>query len=262
MKNFTLLGIIVLASIMSGCKDGQDDSNVNEPETPSVFENSDSSSLDTMEIKNSNKDQMATDGANGNNKNIEANQTTERKNVKSEKTETPKVASQTYKAGVLTGSSINLIATSGKQESLRFGQSGDAVISKMTQYLGLSSSNEVKNDCNGKSVRIISWDEHITLLLAQNAGTMQFAGWSLQSRDENANKFKTTSGLTVGVTRASINLSNAESLQKTSLGYLYEAESVNAIFSADEDDAAITYLFAGVNCYDIEKGKKPEGEKN
>lgn len=59
-----------------------------------------------------------------------------------------------------------------------------------------------------------------------------------------------------------MNLSENTALNKTSLGYLHQSESVNAIFSTDEGDAPITYLFAGVNCYDIDKGKRPEGEKN
>jgi hypothetical protein len=49
---------------------------------------------------------------------------------------------------------------------------------------------------------------------------------------------------------------------KTSLGYLHRPESVTAILTSPEDDAIVTYLFSGINCYAIEEGKTPESEKN
>jgi len=173
-----------------------------------------------------------------------------------------KIPATNYKASVVTSNSVVLFDSSGRQDKLSFGQPATTVIQKMNQYIGRPSSDKIDPNCNGKRVRTVQWEEHITLHFTDAGGSSQFSGWNLQSRDEYAPKFKMTSGLTVGKKRNELSAPLTAKPTKTSLGYLQQTEGVNAIFSTPDKDALLTYLFAGVNCYAIEEGKTPESEKN
>lgn len=167
-----------------------------------------------------------------------------------------------YVASVLTPTSINLIEKNGKQEIIIFGESYDMVVSRMTQYIGAPSSDKIEDDCKGQNARIVRWDEYITLTFVNRNNQWQFAGWSLQERDENATKFKMTSGLTVGIERNNLSTPMDQKPTVTSIGYLHRPDSVTAILKSAEADATVTYLFSGVNCVPIKEGVLPQSKTN
>jgi|GEM_PF-6411176 len=265
MKKLLLLGLCAVTICTSSCKENES--------AESAQEDGFYSQPDLDRDENS----RPTSGSNTNNPDVEntnSNATTETNDkvnagdmVSSpgepiKRTDPIKTPTTNYKASVITSSSVILFSSSGKQDKLSFGQPAATVIQKMNQYIGKPSSDEVDTNCNGKQVRTVQWEEHITLHFTGAGSNSPFSGWNLQSRDEYAPKFKTTSGLTVGKIRNELSAPLTAKPTKTSLGYLQQTEGVNAIFSTPDKDALLTYLFAGVNCYAIEEGKTPESEKN
>jgi hypothetical protein len=245
MKKFLISIAIVLTLLITGCKNEQNP-------TPDADKKLSIDSMTTANDANYDSTEINVEGSDGIPEPSKAQLLYQSKIVESKK----------YAAAVLAPTSINLFEENGKQEIIIFGEPDTMVIPRMIQYIGKPNSDTSEGNCNGKRVSIVKWDEYISLIFVNRNGQSQFAGWNLQSRDEYATRFKTTSGLTVGVKRTKLNTPMSQKPTKTSLGYLHRPESVTAILTSPDDDAIVTYLFSGINCYAIEEGKTPESEKN
>ena len=246
MKQFLVYTALATTLLLTGCKDDTDKPIDTETELSTEAATTDQGSSGSK-ITTTDKDSKS---------NVQAGQQLESERVAKE------VETKNYVTAVLTPTSINLFEKNGKQDILMFGQSDAVVLTKMKKYLGASSSDKMEDNCNGKRVRIVRWDEYITLVFVERSGQSQFAGWNLQSRDDNASQFKLSSGLTVGVKRTDLSTPMSQKALKTSLGYLQRPDSVTAILTSSDADATVSYLFSGVNCYAIETGVTPESEKN
>ncbi|BAO54900.1 hypothetical protein [Nonlabens marinus] len=248
MKQFLLFTALATILLFTSCKE-----DTNQPLATETELSTESATTDQGSSTSKNNTTTADKDPK---RNVQAGQLLESERIAKE------VETKNYVTAVLTPTSINLFEKNGKQDILMFGQSDAVVLTKMKKYLGDYSTDKMEDNCNGKRVRIVRWEEYINLVFVERNGQSQFAGWNLQSRDDNATQFKMSSGLTVGVKRTDLSTPMSQKADKTSLGYLQRPDSVTAILTSPDADATVTYLFSGVNCYALETGVKPESEKN
>lgn len=256
MKRLIITGLTALTLCVSSCKESNSDDDERITNTDSLLLEDENS------INTSNPSETSTTPSQKNTVEPSEAMTSDSQpqgvtSIESKTIKPPNTpSSTTFRTSVLTASSITMYDNSGKQEPIRFGQAAQDVITRVNRYLGSPSKNVIESNCTGASVRKVEWEEHLTLLFT-TGGTSTLAGWSLQARDSNATKFKTTNGITVGT-----KFNSAIKSTKTALGYLQQSESINAIFPEDDSSATATYVFAGVNCYALNQGATPESEKN
>jgi hypothetical protein len=160
------------------------------------------------------------------------------------------IPADTYRQAVLTPTSVNLVKKDGSIDILIFGEAEQRVVGKLSSLLGKQPDKQEKEqDCNGKTAKVISWKEHITLVFVERNSTWQLAGWNLKSRDDQANRIKMTSGNTVGSLRSDLSQKLSTKAKETALGYELNSGGVSWVLTSAEDDATVTYVYSGMNCY-------------
>ncbi|HEX8391434.1 MAG TPA: hypothetical protein VF665_03665 [Longimicrobium sp.] len=125
---------------------------------------------------------------------------------------------------------------------LRFGMNQDSVVATLTARAGAPRESGTNEECGQGSSEFAAWNNGLTLWFTDR----QFQGWALNPERET--ELRTERGIGLGSTRAALDSTGRATVNETSLGHEFEADSIYGVLSGGAGDARITSLWAGATC--------------
>ena len=133
-------------------------------------------------------------------------------------------------------------AETGSARPIAFGTPKAQVIAALA-FRGAPALG-TNEECGAGPLGYANWPDGLGLLFDGD----KFAGWSLDGRDEGADKLTTASGVGIGSTRAEVADSLAITVEESTLGTEFAADDLGGLFDGKGSDAKVTNLWAGVTC--------------